>query len=50
MKKAYLPLAVDVDYLEDEDILTASPDTDPVEPEEPDDGVFAPGSDSNGWT
>lgn len=41
MKKAYLSLFVEVDYLEDEDILTSSPN---------DDGVFDDQEDENGWT
>ena len=42
MKKKYLPLVVDIRYLEDEDILTMSPD-DPNSP-------FFGESDSDGWT
>ena len=40
MKKAYLSVFAEIDYLEDEDILTTSPD----------DGVFGDQADEEGWT
>lgn len=40
MKKAYLSVFAEIDYLEDEDILTTSPD----------DGVFGDQTDEEGWT
>ena len=41
MKKKYLPLTVDIHYLDAEDILTVSPD---------EDSPFFGESDSDGWT
>ena len=41
MRKAYQSLFVEVDYLEDEDILTTSPDGN---------GVMDPDEDPNAWT
>ena len=40
MRKAYQSLFVEVDYLEDEDILTTSPDN----------GVMDPDEDPDAWT
>lgn len=45
MKKTYLPLMVSVDFLEDEDILTASGDDSLLNG-----GLFGGGEDKNGWT